>query len=287
MHATRYLLLGGTALLQGCASFWNTVIPAHPSSGFRGDDLVCLKALAVRQEKLMTLGVVESIASSAIERLAKGLERESKRYSATYSARHADLLFKKDAEGKISQRVGSVVFARFIGSETTQCPAAPEMALKDPAVLFEVDLDLRPDGLLMLVPQRVVYKRAKAKVPFWKGELDVDFQLTLSAVTVTKDGKRALVEFAKADFPMGKIKLGSTLERKAANLVHLAAGWHVVPMEGESAARSSDFGAFTATMTVIEANELGDVIGKGAKTLAEHKADLAKKIVDNLGIEDD
>lgn len=286
MRSALWFAVGSVMLLSGCASLWNELIPAHPNSNFRDSDLICLKPRAAPQEKSMTFGIAQSLAGGAIDLLSKGIERESKRYSATYSARHSDHLLTKANDGKVFPRVASVVFARFTGPLPTECPAAAEMAGHDPAVLFEVEFEFHDDGVIRLVPKQVIYQRAKAKVFRWKGELDISFQVALSGIATAKDDKRTLVEFAKADFPVGKIKLAKKLEKTKNELDHLASGWFLLPID---AAKSTpgDFAPFTAMVTVIEANELGDVIGRGAKSLTDHKADLVKRVLDALEIKDD
>jgi hypothetical protein len=92
---------------------------------------------------------------------------------------------------------------------------------------FEVD---PIDNVLRLVPKRFSYSQSKAKVAAWDNRLDVNVQVTISAVVADKDGKRSSVDIVRSDFPMGRTPSDPTsLWKASAFPTRKVAGFRSLP----------------------------------------------------------
>jgi hypothetical protein len=86
---------------------------------------------------------------------------------------------------------------------------------------------------------------------------------------------------------LGKIVPG---HNEARSLDHLATGWIALPqIEAPALAGAKEpieFAPVDLEVTVMEANDLGDVIAKGAAKAEENKGDLAEKLLKAIGVSD-
>lgn len=284
------LLILTVVSVSGCASIADLVVWPHDRSNIREKELVCLEPELVPETApaLLFLGpVVEAAAGLLLDQAAKAIERESKRYKATYSARLPERLLTWQAQDQARLRVGAMAFRRYAGpGAPTACGGESDKAL----LTFKVALETTSTGdAIRLIPHEFSIKGTKAKVAALDADVEVNVQVAVAGVAQGKEGA-ATVDFGRADFPMGKIKLGEMAGGKAVvktadDLKHLASPWFALPAFRQPKTMA-DFAPVTFTVTVIEANDLGDVIAKGGTTLAEQRAKIVEELLKALGLKE-
>lgn len=287
------------ALVSGCQSFGGGILPGNENSQIADNEFVCLQPVVAIDEAamapLLLAPLVKSAAGFLIDKAAGAIEQESKLYQATYSARLPEklLYYQKRSDqmpdGKVitteshKSRLKGFKFARFAGdSKLSECPANFS---KDAEMSFEADLEIEEGNVLHIKPRQFTFNRSKAKVPAWGQIVDVNVQVTISALAADKDGKKGLVEVARVDFPMGKTAVGKGTVRDEKWLRQFAAGWY--PLPGFAAPSApGPYGPIVVMVTVMEANDLGDVLAKGAKSLRDDKEKLVDKLLKELDLKD-
>lgn len=292
----RLLVLAVAALLGGCASV-PSFIPGNENSLVTEHEFLCLTPIVEKEEaalaSLVLTPLVKNLADYAYDSMVGAIEQESKLYKATYSARLPEkLLFysaRSDTIGgrtvkteSTKQRLKGFVFSRYAGdSRLSSCPTDDSIR---PAASFTVHLEVDPvDSVLRLVPKRFAYTQSKAKVAAWDHRLDVNVQVTISAIVADKDGKRSSVDIVKADFPMGRTPIGTDFVREGPRLPNTQSGWFPVPAFAAPASNGA-FGPVTVHVTVMEADNLGDVLARGAKKLEDRREKNISKLFDRLGL---
>lgn len=289
-HATKRVIRS-TALVSvlftaGCATIGDALVWPHQNSGVRNNELVCLYAsvpMGFLPPPLLA-PIVGAGAGFLIDQTAKAIDRESKRYKATYSARLSDYLLYHIKSDQTTQRVTGFRLVRYAGTpKVDQCQNVGDGS-PEPTLIFDADFEMSMNlEAIRIVPTHFSMNKAKAKVSAMGGELQVNVQVTLSAVAQTKDGS-GLVNIAQIDYPMGTINLNERIDRTRSQLTHLASGWYALP-SFKQPRENGKFVPFTLTVTVIEADDLGDVIAKGATTLAEQRSKILPELLKALGLQ--
>jgi len=294
----RFLAAVLLACLSGCASLQGGLIPASKNSGVVDNELLCMEPMVTVDEAaaaaFLIAPVVRQLAGFLIDQTADAVDREAKHYKATYSARAADELFvyrtRRDAKGALQavkqQRLTGFRFARFAGGSALADCAAARKSKASAAMSFEAAFDISDGGSLKIRPTSFTYDKARAKVAPWASGLDVNVQVSVSVATLSGDGVKGSAEIGRADFPMGKMRLGADIRRDEVRLSHLVAGWYPLPDFALPGIAGSTFGPISVMVTVIEADELGDVLAKGAKSLRGKKAKLVEKLLKELESEE-
>lgn len=306
MYGTCILIL--SILLSGCAGVFDFVIPKHSNSKAESPELMCARFIhlppagdAARKElgplaaeaAMIAIGVV-------IDQVAKGLEAESKLYKATYSGRTSSVLLNARKAGELVDfrfAEQGIKIQRFYGElPATECPGikeSDEAKIKEEEKAWEqyrvmqFEAKFEPTKSLetfRIIPTLFELKKTKAKVSWFSSEVDMNIQITLTGYA--KEDKKSppkQVDLAQVDFPMGKMNISKRIHKEA--LGHLASGSIAVPTPDKTEIKfpGSDtrlsLVPINATITVMESDDFGDIIGKSAKTLTENKA----KILDELG----
>ncbi len=310
-------------LNSGCSSVGNVLIPTHPRSALQGDKYVLTVGITPSPLTKAADGAPTSAVAVAkggpgaalavaavdfvLDEVQKGIEKEAKRYSATYSARTKTQLSLSAAVTPTSTKF------EVIGS-----PKWLLEAKRGDALALSADIHWNQDGsAFYIVPTKFSFSGAGSKIasaglPYslimpwrWPAMLsvgvlkifgqdkyfkpDVNIQLQVEALTAGKSSTLGVV-----DFPMGKVSLGTDYILTTNNvktsgdlrLASLESPW--LPMPALQAKQGGDIIVpLNITLTVMEANDLGDVIAKGAEKAKEKKEDAAKSILEKLGIKNE
>src|SRR5262245_49997993 len=100
----------------GCAAVGNLLIPPHERSDTRGPDVTCVSFSPPPRESPALLAIAgEQVVKLAVAGAAKAIEKESKRYGATYSGRQPDYLLKVKDKGDPVLNVGGILVRRLAG----------------------------------------------------------------------------------------------------------------------------------------------------------------------------
>jgi len=295
MKARGLLITGLLVLVQGCSGLGNVLIGHHPNSMSEtagNPNITLMKdGSAVGAAGA---AVVAQAAAIALKQLERAIDKESKRYKATYSARESGILCSFE-NGVAVPEIDSIVFDR----------KAKEKDKEVEGTTFSLDVQVTPDcSAILLTPTDFKQSKAKSKVAWaslypWQwpatiiwapwyladrsiGKVDTNIQVTIDAIATDKNKERKLFQIGTLDFPMGKRpiqKLTST------NLPtgSLNPGYLPLPYVKEQPGKS--FLPVNVTVTVMEANDLGDVIAKGSDRLKAKEDDLISALKKKLGLE--
>ena len=285
------LIAAVSGLIAGCAGP-SGILPKHEDSLVTEDEVLCLSTKASPDElavaSIIMAPVVKALAGAGIDAIAGAIEKESKLYKATYTARLPEKLFrsyKSGGEDRVKLRFTEITFTRYAGDpNVTSCEdagnAVPAMRL---TVAVAADA---AEGNLRLTPKELVYRQSRAKVAAWDHKLDVNAQLQMVAIVSDKDGKKSNSDFVKVDFPLGRLPIGKNYMADERKLKPLASGWFALPAVAKPAA-PTEFGAVTIIVTVMESDNLGDVLAKGAKKVRDSEDKVADKVLDKLGLKEE
>lgn len=282
----RILSIAVVLALVGCGHT-SGLLPKNDASMVTENEVLCLETRKNPDEAaiaaLLLAPLVKAGAGFVIDKVAGAIETESKLYKATYTARLPEKLFTVDPEGKIRLKFDEITLSRFAGDpKITSC--ANSTGAK-PAMRFTVQLNADPaEGNLRFTPKGFEYRQSRAKVAAWDNKLDVNVQLQMVALAADKDGKKSSIEVAKVDFPLGHTPIGIEHKASPEQLKPLSSGWYPLPTFAKPA--SGPFGAVTLTLTVMESDNLGDVLAKGAKTIRDDKDKLIEKLLEKLEIKE-
>lgn len=284
--------------LAGCGHT-NGLLPKNDESMVLENEVLCLATKAPPEElaveSLILVPLVKAGAGFVIDKVAGAIEQESKLYKATYTARLPDKLlvsYKTDgsAEQKIKLRFNEITFARYAGDpKVTNCANA---GTAEPAMRFTVRLNAdSQEGNFRITPKEFKFQQSRAKVAAWDNKLDVNVQLQMLAILTDKEGRKTSSDVAKVDFPMGRVPIGKHYVADENRLKSLASGWiplpaYPKPVGTNKPAAPIDFGAITITVTVIESDNLGDVLAKGSKSIRDDKDKLIDKLLDKLELKE-
>jgi hypothetical protein len=289
------LLLVG---LTGCNAFIGHHGNSLKKSGYREElqlcirtgpeELKCADDLAALQEiAFVPAAAVAAAIPIALNLVRKGIEAESKQYKATYSSREAAILYQCMDEQTREPRIDAIRFVR-VDSEGKE--------------LVRLDIGIEQEGAagaaLRLVPLDFKIAGTKSKVawagwwptqwltnlvwgPWYLADSDiakVDFnaQVTMEAIA-TQEQNRLLVSLGSVDFPLGKYKINELSKASAPNL---GSGWIPLPVMECAAGRVLPVNFM---LTFMEANDLGDVLAKGAEKFKENEDEIAQKLIEKLG----
>lgn len=119
-------------------------------------------------------------------------------------------------------------------------------------------------------------------------------QLQIVAITADKEGKKTSSDVARVDFPVGRVPIGKHYTADENRLKSLASGWislppYPTPVRTVTPGKSAEpiaFGAITITVTVMESDNLGDVLAKGAKSIRDDKDKLIVRRLDKLDLKE-
>ena len=278
----RTLSLALVLPLIGCGST-SGLLPKNEASLVTENEVLCLETRKSPDEgaiaALLLAPLVKAGAGFVIDRVAGAIETESKLYKATYTARLPEKLFTIGTGNKIELKFDELTLSRFAGDpKVTSCANASGAK---PAMRFTVQMNPDPvEGNFRLTPKDFEYRQSRAKVAAWDNKLDVNVQLQMVALAADKDGKKSSTEFAKVDFPLGRVPVGAEYKVSSEQLKPLASGWFALPAFTKPA--SGHFGAVTLTLTVMESDNLGDVLAKGAKSIRDDKDKLIIKLLEEL-----
>ena len=296
---------GLTFTLLGCSTVGDVVVPPNPNSEAKSPELICLAPLIKQPGAAAFAPAIVGVAAIgfAVDQLAKAIETESKRYKATYSARTTTEFWRATGSGKgkkYGQRVEGFVFERFVGEKTKTASCNPAGrsegtgGLGKPVMAFEAAFAFSEQkDAMKVIPRQFSFVKAKSKVaePEWrypwswwmfldegKGKVDLDVQVAVDAVIDNQ-----LVDVARIDIPIGKVSLYGPTSMKGKQLADKSSGWIPLPKTRAPRGEASDFGPTNVIVTVIEANDLGDVVAKGANELSKSKAKISSGIVNAIG----
>lgn len=113
-------------------------------------------------------------------------------------------------------------------------------------------------------------------------KLDIDIQVAMSTVV-----NNSLVEVTRVDIPIGKVDLDKGVNMTEVQLARFATGYRPIPKAEKIPEGAGQFGPIDIIVTVIEANDLGDVIAKGATKVSDNKDQLSAKILQLLRIKEE
>jgi len=298
------VLVAVAAMTGGCGSLLNAMIPANSRSNADAPEVVCVSFPdAPREVAPLAIAAVVApiIAGIVVDQVAKGLEEEAKRYKASYSGRASSYLLKvtpasSGAAAKVELVQKRMRIDRYHGNVSKEhgCPRDLSDALRttratqiesERAMSFEAEMELGKNGeAIFITPTVFELKRTKSKVSAFRNKVDVNVQVTLT--TFVKDDKATKqADIAQVDFPIGKIELADSAKPPAVR--HLRSGWYFVPLSPGSVSGSMPqfIGPLNLTITVKEADDFGDVIGQGAKTVSENKAKIVEGLLKALGLQ--
>lgn len=182
-------------------------------------------------------------------------------------------------------------------SKAHGCPAnlsGPERKLADAikaerTMGFEAEMELSSNlDAIRITPTVFELKDTKAKVSIFNQNVDVNVQVTLSTlVKENKDGAAKQADIAQIDFPVGKLKLSDDI--KPPSLSQLRSSWYAVPRltlppPPDDPSKFAVVGPLNLTITVMESNDFGDVIGQGAKLVSDNKTKIVDELLKALGL---
>lgn len=272
--------------LIGCGHT-SGILPKNDSSLITEHEVLCLETRKSPDEaavaSLLLAPLVKAGAGFVIDKLSGAIETESKLYKATYTARLPEKLFVVTPDSKIRLKFDEITLSRFAGDpKVTSCA---NTSTAKPAMRFTVELNPDPaEGNFRLTPKELEYRQSRAKIAAWDNKLDVNVQLQMVALAPDKDGKKSSTEVAKVDFPLGRVPVGTEYRASPEQLKPLASGWFSLPSFTKPA--TGQFGAITLTLTVMESDNLGDVLAKGAKSIRDDKDKLVEKLLEKLDLKE-
>lgn len=309
-------------LETGCGKILDTLTPAHRNSKAKSPELVCIQFL---NKKTDTEAVAPFIAAAApivlgfaVDQVVKGLEEEAKLYSATYTGRTSSFLWLADTSTdpvSLTLLEKRLRLDRYVGDgvQGIKCPtyeygednkgSVPTENSKGVADILEnfrtMSVQLRMDPgdkknqTIKVTPELFHLRKTKAKVSWWNSKVDVNVQLTLTSVLKEKDGKgnstNKIIDIAQIDFPMGKHNISK--EHEITELDQLASGLISLPSINLEEVKK-DLGGqigkvvpLNVSLKIMESNDFGDVIGKGATLVKDNKAKIVEEFLRKMGLD--
>lgn len=298
-RSSTWILIVSLVTMIGCAPVGNFFIPPHKNSDTRGRDRVSVtlsdQEPLVNRVAPFAAAAIVAVAGLAIDQVAKGIESESKRYKATYSGRTRGILLSRRGDA-ISLGAKQVKIIRTIRPNENE-----------PIEAINVTIGIFPTfdkGAIYLQPIEVEMLRSKAKVAWprwwsllwtwwmypWMGldkdafSIDVNVQLELEVIASTETARKAS-PLGTVDFHLGKCRVdrltgsgkdGCQWNDRFEELTSPFLGLPVLDGNGDG-----DL-LLNVRATVIESNDLGDVIAKGSKEVKDRREDLLEKLKEKL-----
>jgi hypothetical protein len=305
------------AITTGCAEIGNFIIPAHSNSEAKDPDAVCISLNTEPQESpvALALPLAKFGAKLLVEQAAKAIKKESERYSSTYSARYSNNLFivknsGKDNDGNDILGPGlqwkEIQVTRFYGiGEKDGKKVEPQCGIETEKVMeFKANIDISAQkDAIRFIPVSFYMSKSKSKVAApspWKpwswwmwldnsrGKTDVNIQLSMSLIVTTKEGRKQ-VNLGRFDVPIGKISLDKETIKDRGVLGNLSSNWIPLPeiIIPTNSKVNDVFGSVDIQVTVMEADDLGDVIAKGAAKTEENNENIAAGILKIFGLNEE
>lgn len=282
--------------LTGCSTVMDVLVPPHKNSNKTSPAIVCLKFVSPPEESVLpALAAVGG--ELLIAQATKGIEKESKRYKTTYSARTTGYLFrleeivnKGSKAYKFKQNVVGINISRKYGKAISElgCEKAQKGQKKPEETLSfnaEINYSAAKDAI-KIKPTSFKFSSSKAKVAdgaiwyypwtWWMvfdsspGKVDLNIQIEITIFGTEKSTT------ATIDFPMGKIDLDKIQPKKGWFFDQIESGWIPLPKMDPSKFLNEEkddleYAPINIKVTIIEANDLGDVIAKGGIALSDNK----------------
>jgi hypothetical protein len=304
MNRSRLLSVSFFALFAslaavGCAGLGNVVVHNHPNSLVETAGVPTLtieEATAGCPESKDVAGkaavAVAPIAAKAVElaadQLISAIEKESKRYGATYSARASTMLYQRCKDGSYRQVATRFTFRR---------PVA------DDGIAFELSGDLvvsNEASVLRIVPTHLRIEKTKAKVAWfsawpwhWPSDVvlgpwqladpdirKVDFNASISVEAIAVRGNTVSASrVGPYPIPLGKFAITGTpiVDEQKADLAAAASPYLPLPLV------EAPYGlAANVTVSIEEANSLGDPIKDAAEKAREKRDGWVEKLIDAI-----
>lgn len=270
-HHPDSMATAGFSELQACRSEQGALV-CGPEAAALGGGATALLAEAVP----IVIGLVQ-----------EGVAVESRRYSATYSSRIPVLLYQCRAR-KPDARIQALRFLR-------RDPEGRELLRLDVAIRLTDDA-----SALYLEPLAFRVSRTRSKVAFaswwpwhWPASLvwalwfaadrdiamvDFNAQVRVDAIAEQKQ-QRVVFTVGTADIPLGRKAIWKLAEETSLAGAPRSA-W--MPLPKLDCAKNGAALPATFTVTVMEANDLGDVIARGAAKFGEKQDEIAARIQQQL-----
>lgn len=301
------LVIVAFASSVGCARIGNFFVPPHPNSDQVGLSKECLYLTGEEIQKrpagpgLLVIPPLAGIAAAAaigflVDRTAAAIKDESTRYQASYSARQTkNLIYVQPDDGENAYLWHTLKFVRYLGKDNTIRTKTCDQLEGDntfvKAITLEAELKKPPE----ITITKVTLNKTKAKVasvrwyvPWsWWMWLDrsaetVDLKATVTLSTIVKpvNGPPQSKDIVSADLPLGKHELTDT--GGDLPITDVSSGPFVIP-KAECGSDCVDLNT-TATVTMTESNELGDIIGNAAKKVTDNKQSIVNFVLNKLNI---
>jgi len=291
-------------LTTGCAEIGNFFVPPHSHSDHDNASKTCLYLTGLPvSEGTATLEAAPAIAGIAasaamgylVDRTASAIKDESKRYQASYSARDSRDLAAVQG-GSTEYLWNTLTLIRYLGDDLGKQTCAQISELKEEqqpekAVQLVAELVTQPAPEIKV--RSLILNKTKAKVAsvrwfipwsWWmlvdrsNQRVDMKATVTLSAILQTEKGPQSK-DIISADIPLGKFKLKDNSQEIQIN--DASSGPFILPSLGCSNCKGLHT---TATITISESNELGDIIAEASKKVSENKQSITNLVLGELKI---
>lgn len=265
--------------MLGCTSVSNMIITPHPMS-LRGGELSVDVDCSVGAEGFgAALAPVAGLVVAGVKKL---VEEEAKQYETSYSAvRH----FEWDTPlCRLDGRRGDwlTMSGRLVVSQNGTAARLSQVRVVPLGVKSKV-AGLASPASIWGSAELTVAEKVNAQAGYlwpWMWlhafygrvinsdvfETDLSVRVRIDAVVEDKK-KRTSEKLAELDLKVGKFDVTSDAKVK-----DLESGWFPLPNTTSLPVPT------TITLTIMEANDLGDTIGKGAKLIGEKEEDLGDRL---------
>lgn len=298
-----FLILIYTSSL-GCAAVGNFFLPPHSKSDKGDPELTCLYLEKISGgtefAPILAAGAAAGI-GFLVDRVAASVEEEASRYNASYSARARSTLILDTGGVKFN----SLRLVRFHGEEVSRgCKDlqshrrindAIPVSYPEKALELIILIKSGRSGSLVheLKASKITINKTKAKVrevkwfvpwSWWmllhRREAMVDLKTTikLSAMVQSSEGLKP-VDLIASDLKLGKFNLDKDLYD--VEIKDSSSGWFAFPSV-DSSKEQGKLMPITASVSLTEADDLGDVIGKAGKKITENKQAIVNVILESL-----
>jgi hypothetical protein len=250
-----------------------------------------------------------------LDQTERAISLEAEKYSQTYSARTSGIIQTEVIGGQKVGDLGScdpkdknkrnsclLTGFKFERNINTRCQNETRNA-----ITVEGAFDYSPNGEAILIKLKSVdLKYTKSKVAgcslapwhlpasvvvgLWRlfdseaTEVDLNVQISLDAVGLGQGGVPSLIKLGTFDFPLGKFSLDRLKKRE--NLENFNTGYIPLPKTVVDKVTNSKISnpilPINLTVSVMESNELGDVIGKGVESFRENKQKAGEMLVERI-----
>lgn len=283
----------------GCAGLGNVVVHNHPNSLVEtaGVPTLTIEEVAAKCPEPndrggKAAGGAAPFAAKAIEiaadQLISAIEKESKRYRATYSARASTMLYQRCNDGSYEQIASGFVFRRPVAGDGVAFELSGKLEISNEA------------SVLRVVPTDLRIEKTQAKVAWfspwpwhWPSDIvlgpwqladsdvrKVDFNASISVETIAvQGGTVSASRIGPYPIPLGKFAITSSpiVDKDAKDLAPAASPYLPLPLV------ASPYGlAANVTVSIEEANSLGDPIKDAAEKAREKRDGWVEKLIEAI-----